>query len=322
MGLRANTSLNGATTGVAHLDNAQTLFFQRELEYVYAKPFEVLRANLKARLLFPVNSEVPPWADRYVYKVLDRVGQAKMIQDYATDLPTVELIGKEVVAKIHDYGISYVYSIKEILAAMHGGFSLDGKKSEFAAKAVAEKENRLAFFGDASLNIVGVLNHPNIPTASVANGAAASPLWNTKTPDEILKDLNDSITQMMTFTKGVETPDTLVLPISSHRYISATRVSAIDSKSILQAFLENNPMISEVMTITELESLPVGTAGAGLKGFFVYKKDPMKIEMVVPKEFTQEAPQQTNLAFRVPCYASYGGLAVYYPFSLRLSFGI
>lgn len=302
-----------------NLDAAETLFFKRQLEYIYPNTFDVLRPALKARTVLPVNSEVPSWAKTHTYYVLDRVGTAKTIANYATDLPTIELLGKEVTATVFDYGASYVYNIKEIKYAQKNNVNIDAKKAEYTALAIAEKENKFAFFGDASLGMVGLLNHPNIPTSSVPNGASASPLWTNKTPDEILKDMNDIVTAIIADTKQVETPDTLLIPVSRWRYIKSTKVSALDSTSILQSFLANNPEISEVMPLIELEDMP---ANPGLKAMIAYKKDPRKLEMVVPQEFTQEPPQLENLAFKVPCYASYGGLNVYFPLSLRIAIGI
>jgi hypothetical protein len=50
--------------------------------------------------------------------------------------------------------------------------------------------NKLAFFGDAEYAIQGLLTNANIPNAPVVAGAATTLTWVTKTPDEILKDLN------------------------------------------------------------------------------------------------------------------------------------
>lgn len=304
--------------GQTRLDAAQTLFFQRQLEYIFVKMVERQYASLDARKVLPMNTEVPPWATSYKYYVLDRVGQAKVISNYSTDLPTVDLIGKQVTANIYSYGASFVFNIQEIREAIQQGTNLETLKADAVARAMAELENKLTFLGDANLNLPGLLNHPNIPSSTVPAGVSASTFWGNKTPDEILKDMNDIVTAIVVNTKKVETPNTLLLPVSSYQYVNSTKVSTLSSDSILKTFLMNRPEIKEVIQLNELESMPV----TGLKGMIAYTKDPYKIEMVVPLDMETFPPQANNLSFMTPVHARFGGVKVQFPLSARIAQGI
>src|SRR5690554_4672907 len=46
-----------------HLDDDQSVFFARELEFVKSRSYDKKYAELKARTLIPVSSEAEPWAD-------------------------------------------------------------------------------------------------------------------------------------------------------------------------------------------------------------------------------------------------------------------
>ena len=100
-----------------NLDAGETLFFERELENRKAQTYDVIRAPLKAFELIPVSSTAGAGAESIVYEQYDATGVAKMIANYADDLPRADVKGKEFVAKVKSVGNSYGYSLQEIRAA-------------------------------------------------------------------------------------------------------------------------------------------------------------------------------------------------------------
>ena len=87
-----------------HLDANESAFFQRELEYVKSNTYDVKYPELKARRLFPLNPEVDPGATKITYQQYDQTGIAKIIANYADDLPRADIKGKEF--KYCKHGIS------------------------------------------------------------------------------------------------------------------------------------------------------------------------------------------------------------------------
>jgi hypothetical protein len=300
------------------LDAAETAFFQRELEVVKAKTYDVKYPELKVRRLIPASFEAGAGAESIVYQQYDQVGMAKIISSYASDLPRADIVGKEFTAKIKSLGAAFGYSIQEIRSANMAGKPLQSRKANAAKRAIMQLEQRIAYFGDASTGLIGFLNNPNVTQTTVPNGVSASPLWSNKTPDEILLDLNGMANFIVESTNGVEIPNTILLPLAQYNYIKSTARSAQSDKTILQYFLENNGYIQTVEWVNELKA--AGVAGVDLA--VCYRKDPDVLTLEIPSDFEQFPEQEKGLEYEVPCHQRIGGVLVYYPMAVNIVSGI
>jgi hypothetical protein len=303
-------------TQYVNLDAAETIFFERELESVKSRTYDVIRAPLKAMELIPVSTDAGAGAETVRYEQYDMTGIAKIVANYADDLPRANVKGKEFVSLIQSIGNSFGYSLQEVRAAQFAGKSLEQRKASAAARAQREKWNRLAFFGDAEYGIQGWLTNPNIPTSAVADGAGGDTEWDTKTTDEILADMNDAVTGIIDLTNGAEQPDTIVLPIAQYRKISTTRADSGTDTTVLQYFLANNPGMS-VEWANELK----GAVG-GEDVMIVYRNDPEALTLEIPSVFEMLPVQERGLEYVVPCHSRFGGCIVYYPLSMVFKTGI
>lgn len=300
-----------------NLDAETGLFFARSLEHVKSQTYDVKYAALKARQMIPVSFEADPGAESITYEQYDMFGVAALVANFAKDFPRADIAGKEFTSPVKSLGASYGYNIQQIRAAAMKGLPLQTKKAFAARRAIAQKENTLALFGDADTGLNGFLNHPNLGTYTVpADGTGASALWTAKTPDLILRDMNGLISKTWDDTKGEDPADTLLLPLSRYRMISTTARSSTSDTTILEYFLKNNDV--QVGWMNELE-----TAGAGpTKRMLAYKRDPNYITMEVPQDFEQFEEQAKNLEFVVPCHSRFGGVIIYYPLSFAKGDGI
>lgn len=300
-----------------NLDANESIFFARELEFVKSNTYDVLYPELKARKLLPVSNEAAPYADAIVYQQFDQVGVAKIIAGYQGPLPRADIKGKEFINPIKSLGCSYGYNIMEVRKSAALGKKLEQRKANSAKRAIAQKENDIAFLGDSDAGLSGFLNHSSISEITIPNdGSGSSKLWSTKTNAQILRDLHLMASRPVETTKGVEIPDTLLLPLTAFNLIASTPWSTSnDGKTILAVFLEQSQYIKQVDWLNELE-----TAGAGnLRRMMSYKRDPMKLTLEIPQEFEQLDPQAVGLEFEIPCHSRIGGVLIYYP--LGVSYG-
>ena len=60
-----------------YFDADGAVFFQRQLEFIKAKSYDVLYAELKARQVFPVSMEAGPGVTSITYRTYDQAGAAK-----------------------------------------------------------------------------------------------------------------------------------------------------------------------------------------------------------------------------------------------------
>ncbi len=303
--------------GALSLDAVTTAFFRRELEAIIPELFEFDYARINARNVFPIDRSAGTAAEVITFRQFTKTGLSKIITDYGSDLPIVNVFGEEFTGNVRSIGIAGVWSIQEIRAAQMAGRPLDRQQSEAARETMLRQENGIAFNGDAAHGLVGLFTDPNIPTVTVAAGVGGV-TWALKTPAEILLDMNDCANSIVETTGDVEVPDTLILPTEQFHLIATTNAALGTDTTILRYFLNNNPHIGTVMNVRELNG--AGTAGAD--AMVAYNRNPSKLRMQVPLDIEQLAPQEKDLSIKVPYHMRVGGLTVFKPLSLNICEGI
>ena len=293
-----------------HLDAEESIFFQRELEVVKAKTYDVQYPQMLARSLFPISRDASPGAEFITYYQYDMTALAKVISNYADDLPRANVKGKAFTSPIRTIADSYGYNYKEINAAKFAGKPLEQKLANAAKMGMLQKENRLAFFGEAASGIPGFLSNANIGTFTLpADGTGASKTFASKTADQIIRDMNSVVNKVFVDTKGVWSADTLVLPLAQYALIASTPRSTTSDTTILSFFKASNPFIKEVIPANEM--FQAGTASADV--MVAYAKNPDVLTMEVAEDFRQHEVEKRGLEYVVACTEEYGGILIYQP---------
>ena len=324
-GLRA-TSIPATLAGVPSMrfDSAEdaSVFFARELDFIKSQTYDVLYPELTAIANFPQSSEVDPGSETVTYYSYEKTGFAKIIQNYATDLPRADVKGKPTTVPIRALGASYGYSIQEMRASRLAGKSLDVRKGESARYAIEREINRIAWAGDES-GLVGVLSPDNnVPLYVLPNNAAGSTRWVDKSAEEILEDVKGMIAGVATSTMDVERPDTLALPSDAFLHIAHTPLNPLSNYTILKWILENIPDLKKIIRVPELNGNSGVTPYPGEGVAFLYTNDPQKFTIETPMPFYQHPVQPKGLEFEVPCEARVGGAMIYYPLSMLIAVGV
>ena len=308
-------------------DEAST-FFARELDFVKAQSYDVEYPEMTALSLFPQTSETDEGADTVTYYTYDKTGLAKVIDNYSTDLPRADVIGKPSIAQIKSVGDSYGYSAQEMRASRLANKSLDARKGESARYQIDNLINKIAWAGDDESGLMGVLSDgQNIPLFPIAAGSSSNKTkWTEKTADEILGDINGMAKQVAKVTKNVERPDTLCVPAEVYMDIATRRIPDT-STTVLSFILEHAPYIKDVVSTAELDADSVetnpyaaDTDGQGVA--FLFKNDQRKLALENPMPFRQYPVQVKNLETVIPCEARTAGVIVYYPLSALIAVGV
>ena len=307
-----------ATENEIRLDGFEQVFFDEQLALVKARTYDVKHKALKALTLLPVSTEQDPGADRIIWHSFDQVGVAKIVADYANDFPRADVAGEEHISPVRDIGSSYGYSLKEIRRAQKAGVSLDAKRAEACRRAIDEKQDKIAWFGDSKAKLPGFINAAGITEYVAANGTGGSKTWASKTADEIVADVAGIITAAGEATNGIENPDTLILPLSLYNKLMTTPYGANRDKTILGFIRENYPQITRIDWVQDL----AGAGAGGSSRVMAYSRDPLKVEVQIPQRLEQFPPQQKGLAFDIICAQSTGGTLVYYPLSVVFCDGL
>lgn len=313
-------------TPTMRFDSAEdaSVFFARELDYIKAQTYDVLYPEFNALKLFPVTSEVDIGAESITFYSYDKTGMAKIIQNYATDLPRVDLKGKPTTVPVKSIGASYGYSVQEMRASRMAGKSLDIRKGDAAKYVIDRAINQIAWAGDEETGLIGVLSPTNdIPLFTLpTNAAGTSTKFVDKTPQECLDNVKAILSYVDVLTKGVETPDTLALPADSYNYLAHTPRSDQSDYSILKWILENMTELKSIVKVPELNADSYITPYSGFGVGFLYKKDEMKFSIENPLPFYQHPIQPKGLEFEVPCEARTAGAIIYYPLAQLIIIGV
>jgi len=291
------------------LDAGETAALARQLEHIYAKTYDIKYAELKARRFIPIDTTVDSAADFFTYRQWDMFGMAKIIANYADDLPRVDALAKEFPAPIKSLGASYAYSIQDMRRAAKTGSQLSERRARAARRAHEQAFDEIMALGNADAGIGGFLNNANVPIVSAITGT-----WVTSsaTPLQMLADLNELASSIVLATLEMFEPDALLLDHTAFKLVNTTPMSVDNSMTVLKYFLENSPYIRNVEQWNKLN-----TAGAGGTSRAVaYKRDEEVLSGVEPQPFEQFPPQWRNLEAVVPTHSRIGGVRIQYPLGI------
>lgn len=300
------------------LDAGESVFFKRQLEFIKSRTYDEPLAPLKYAQFLPISAEAPAGATEITWRSFKAFGLAKIIADYATDFPRVDVGGEEHTVKIKDIGAMYAYNLKDIQRSALTGTNLPAKKAIGVRRVIEQKLNTIAWNGDAVSGLQGFIKYPGTTEYTVpATGTGTSKTWATKTADQILTDLNGIVNSIVVTTSGVEYPDTILMPITQLSLIKNTRIGTASDTTILQFFQANNPGI-RVDWLKELDG--AGTSGADI--FVAYKNDAEHLTFEVPVAFEQLEEDKEGMEYQIPCRAETAGVIVYLPASIAWGEGI
>jgi hypothetical protein len=311
-------SINLHHAGERRLDAGETVMLARQLLYVKSAMIEISYPMLRAREVLPVDYEVPTGAESFSVVEWDQVGKAKLVTNYADDLPRVDVKAAETIRKIYSFGDSFAWSIQDLRRVAMGQVDLSTKKLRAAREVFERMVETLASVGDATLGLEGLLKASNVPVVALANAGT----WATKigagNADHVIADVNKLINSIPTTTNAAHSATTVQMDINSHALISTTARSTTTDTTILQFLKANHP------GVTFEAWFPCGLANATNNGprLVAYQKDDIVAGLVIPQDFETFPPQERNLAWVMNCHGRCGGVAVNKPKAIAYMDGI
>lgn len=267
----------------------------------------------------PVDNSAPAWIKSVTYFSRDGGGAAKWMNGSANDFPLVGMTREKYETTVEMAGIGYDYTIEELEQARLLGMNVPADKAMIARRAYEELVENVAFVGDTGKGFEGLLNNSAVTATDVADGADTTPEWDTKTSDEILKDVNTALTGVWTTTETVAMADTLLLPLTQYSDIATRRLSDTSDKTILE-WVEKNNIYTKVTgkPLTIRANRFLAGAGEGSSDrMVVYRKSPEVLKMHLPMRLQFMAPQLAGIRYMVPGIFRLGGVDIRLPKEVR-----
>ncbi|MGQ3080689.1 MULTISPECIES: DUF2184 domain-containing protein [Rhizobium/Agrobacterium group] len=313
-----------------HMNDAQQVamsFLIRQASLIEPTVYAMRYQEIQYASLIPVDTSAPEWIQSVTYFSMDGVGKAEWFNGNAQDVPKVELTREKFETSVSMAAIGYGYTLEELGTAQLLGMNLSSDKATLARRIAEEKIDAVAFVGDTAKGLQGLVNS-STPTATTApaDGTGSATTFASKTPDQVLRDINGQITGMFTGTLGAEIVDTILLPYSVLLDLSTRRIDAVNQTTILEWVERNN-----IYTRTTGQALTIrgvfgylDTAGASsTKRMVAYRRSPEVLKMHLPMPFRFMQPWQTGpIKFDVPGIFRVGGVDIRRPKAVRYLDGI
>lgn len=292
--------------------------FERELELQEARVLKRMLPEYPAAAgkLFQIETTKAPWAKSISFTQIDGVGGFELDDGQTTNLPFVEMAGEEYLLRPYRYRSGYYFDEEEVSATVHRGVNIEEQKIALVQQAYTETMNRLLLFGDKKTGNAGFFNHP----AWLRSVAPYKLDGSVSNPNLILATLNAGVQGIKKATDKIVKPDTLLLPEDRFdRLMSQERINDFQEKSVLRYFIENNPSITQVQPMPELEK--AGPNGEHIAIF--YKRDPLCFKACItdafrPRPLIQKDPFKVYRAYAF----KFAGLKVYVRYSAHVMIGV
>jgi hypothetical protein len=282
------------------------IWLARQLDYVKSKTYDRMYPAMNANRLVPDATDTPEWAETITIRMFDPVGMAKVVANYADDLPRVDLRAAAKTVAVKTIGDSYGFNVNELRASRATGVALDQRKADMARRAIELKINSIKLMGDTTFGLYGLFNNPNLPVYTMPNTGD----WTVLTGAQIYTNMIGMVNAYNLQNNGIHLADHLELAPKAYAAANSQFVTGPTGIPItaLALFQQANPTIT-VENIWELQGS--GAGGKDLAIMYERSVDNFAHDYVMP--FTQLPPEQRNLEILTNCLARSAGVSVYYP---------
>lgn len=181
-----------------------------------------------SRLVF-VDTSGPAWSPGILTYMSDLSGRANWQSGYAKDIPLADVTQDMQTKNFQLAAIGYQYNLEEVNAAIQISGSLSDRRARAARLAYTKFMFDLTLKGAPEKGYGGLINYPGVPVATIpADGTGGVTFWvdengvGTKTPAQIVRDINIVLQGISLDTFEIEMADTILLPVEALNYIAST----------------------------------------------------------------------------------------------------
>lgn len=245
----------------------------------------------------------------------------------ANGLPIVQASVDKGVYKAHVFATALRIMFVDMQKANFIGRSLDQLLQDGVRLSYDKHMDANVYVGLSNYGTTGLVNNPDATETTVANGAAGTATWATKTPLEILEDINSAITAVWAAAEydTEAMPNHILIPYEQYTYIMNTPVTDLATETILDFVLKNN------VAAKNGGSLYVGAtkwckgAGTGSKDrmvVYVNHERYVNVDELVPLTRAMTQPNAANACYDTAYMANLSEVQLFYPQTIAYFDGI
>lgn len=255
-------------------------------------------------------------------------GGKSWISKDATAISGIALDIGKTTHPLYLWGLEIKYTIPELESAQKLGRSVDAQKHDGMRLKHQMDIDEMMYIGDTTFNQTGLINTNltngvGVTYSNVIAGGVGPTTWISKTPDEILLDVNNLLQATWAASGWAVMPDELRLPPVQFGYLVSQKVSSAGNVSVLE-FLRNNSLCNAAngrpLNIQPVKWL-TGRGIGGLDRMMAYIRDRDRVRYpLVP---LQRTPMEYRSIWQIVTYFGRLGVVEFvYPETVQYADGI
>lgn len=268
------------------------------------------------------------WAD-YVSAMAVSYGQTEgaVHAGGSNGMPVVQAAVSKGVYKAHTYSAALRVMFADMQRANFIGRPLDSMLQDGIRMAYDKHMEANVYEGLSEYGTTGLLNNADVTETTAANGAAGTATWATKTPKEILKDVNDALTAVWAANEYdlSAIPNHILLPYDQYIYISTTMVTDLATETILDFIMKNNIAAQNGVKLVVAATRWNKGAGTGSKDRMVVYCNSERfvcLDELTPLQRIMTQPVATSACYDTAYMANVSEVELFYPTSMLYVDGI
>lgn len=323
---------NGGPAMTLDAQQAQLSFVVNQAYSINTQVYETRFPDLDFGRLVYVDSSAPEWTPGIITFMSSTVGRAEWYSGAAKDVPRADITMDKSEVRVHMAAVGYGYNSEEVGQAQLLGMNLGNAKALAARRAYTEFMWNIALTGDTTKGLLGLANQTGVVSAAVAANGTGTPntQWFdaggqlTKTPAQIVADINNGLTGVFTGSLTVEMADTVLLPYSTIALLGSTPMSSTNSETILSFILRTNiytQMTGQPLTIRGVLGLDTaGSGGTRLMVIYRNAQDVVKLHLPMAHRFLP-VYQDGPMNYQIPGVFRTGGVEALRTGAFRYLYG-
>lgn len=245
----------------------------------------------------------------------------------ANGLPIVQASVDKGVYKAHVFATALRIMFVDMQKANFIGRSLDQLLQDGVRLSYDKHMDANVYVGLSDYATTGLVNNPDATETTVDNGAAGTSTWATKTPLEILADINSAITAVWAAAEydTEAMPNHILIPYEQYTYIMNTPVTDLATETILDFVLKNNVAAKNGGSLFVGATRWCKGAGTGSKDrmvVYVNHERYVNVDELVPLTRAMTQPNATNACYDTAYMANLSEVQLFYPQTIAYFDGI
>lgn len=262
------------------------------------------------------------------YGITGGAGVSPVTAGASNGVPIVQASVDKGIFKAHTFAVALRVMFQDMQRANYIGRSIDNLLQDGVRMTYDKHMDQNTYVGIEEYGTTGLVNNPNATeTTAAATGTGSATTWASKTPQQILADINTALTAVWAANGYDETaiPNHILLPYEQYTYILNTMVTDLATETILDFVMKNN------IAAKNGGSLFIGATrwckGAGTSGkdrmvVYVNHERFVKEDELVPLSRIMSQPNVANVCYDTAYMANISEVQILYTTAILYMDGI